>query len=818
MLEGEAHVQMIMQDIRYGIRMLSRAPLVTVVVVATLALGIGATTGIFEFVEAGLVRGVPFRNAQRLVHISMTKQAEFGEMEASYPNYLDWQALNTSFDSLAGYTPNRGLLWAGAGDPEPVATAQVSANFFQTLEVTPELGRSFGGENVDSASQNQPMIISQASWKSRFGSRRDILGHQVRLGSNAYTIVGVLPAGFEFAPLGSAELFVLPPQNGPMITRRNLHWFQVIGLLKPGVTQARAFVEMTAISTHLAELYPQSNAGTGVHIVSLRDFIVGSVQPILLLLFAAGASVLILSCGNVANVLLAKSAVRRQELAIRLALGAGRGRLVRQMLTESVLLALLAGIASLIITRFGVAALLSTVPASVAQSMPFLQNAGTDAATVLFTAIIAVAAGVILGVASTLSIPMRNPQQPLSESGRNPVGGHHRVRSLLVVSEIAIAAALLMVSGLLLKTVSRIVNADAGFNRHKLLLLTYALPPESYKDSSAIKTFERELELRVAALPGVIGVAEISLPPLSDCNGCNTNRFAVEGKPLPEGAAQPEAASRGASRNYFSVLQARLLKGRTFAAQDYADNAAPVVVVNRALQDEYFNGDAVGKHLTFTFAPGQPVREIVGVVDNIKEGFLDATVLPALYTPLDGGTNGNLLVRTGVEPSSVAGVVRNTILGIDRNIALFGIMTMDTRVANSTTMFLRNLPATLMTSFGVIALLLAALGIYGVVSYSVAQRTREFGMRLALGASPGDLLRMVLGAALRLSVIGIGVGLLCAAIVSKAASGLFFDIRAADFASFAAVPFIVGGIAIVASFVPAQRAARLDPMEALRYE
>jgi len=811
-------VQTIMQDIRYGIRMLLKTPMVTAVAVVTLAVGIGATAAIFQFVDAGLVRAVPFRDPGRLVHISMTKQGEFGEMEASYPNFLDWQTQNTSFESLAGYAPSRPLLWSAEGNPEPVLTATVSSNFFQTLGVSLEIGQSFSSESGGAANQDQPIVISYASWKERFGSQHDILGRAVKLASNTYRIIGVLPRWFEFPPLGEVEMFSLPPQNGPMIQRRNLHWVQVLARLKPGVTQERAFAEMTAISNHLADIYPQSNAGTGVHIVPLREYVVGNVRPILLLLLAAAGAVLILACANVANVLLAKSSARRQEMAIRLALGAGRGRIVRQMLTESILLALVAGASSLIAARLGVTALLAMVPASVAKSMPFLQNVVQNGSTLLFTAFVTLMGGVILGMSSALSIPVRNSQQRLSESGRNPVGVQHRMRSVLAVAEIAIAAALLMVSGLLLKTVSRIVNVDPGFNRHNLLLLTYALPPGSYTDPSAIKAFQRELDSRVAAVPGVTGVAEISSLPLSDCNGCNTNRFAVEGKPLPFGAAQPEAASRSASQDYFAVLQARLLKGRFFLPQDYGDKAAPVVIVNRALQDEYFDGNAAGKHLTFTFAPGQPARAIVGVVDNISEGFLDATVLPALYTPLGPGANNNLLVRTAVEPASVTGAVRSAILAIDRNVALFGIMTMDARVANSTTMFLRRLPMVLMTSFGFLALLLAAIGIYGVVSYSVAQRTREFGMRMALGATSSNLLRLVLGAAVRLSLAGIAVGILCAATVSKAASTLFFDIRLTDFAGFAIVPFIVTAVATLASLLPAQRAARLDPMQALRDE
>jgi len=811
-------VETLVQDIRYGIRMLFRTPLVTVVAAVTLAVGIGATAAIFQFVDAALVHALPYRDSDRLVHIAMTKQGEFGEMEAAYPNFLDWQAQNKSFESLAGYAPARSLVWSGAGNPEPVQAATVSANFFHTLGVSTELGRTFGDAPTSSPNDADSALISYASWKNRFGGGRDILGHTINFRGATYSIIGVLPPWFEFAPAGSAEIFVLPPQSGPMITRRNLHWFQVIARLEKGVTHEQAFMEMTTISNRLAQLYPQSNAGTGVHIVPLREFIVGNIQPILLLLLAAAAGVLILACANVANVLLAKSAARQQEMAIRLALGAGSSRIVRQMLTECLLLALLAGTASLFMTRLGVAALLAGVPGSVAQSLPFLQNIGQSATALLFTALVTVGAGIVLGMASTLRVPIRDLQRELAESGRNPVGVRHALRNALVVVEIAIAAALLMVSGLLLRTVGRIANVDPGFNRHNLLLLTYALPPDSYKDPAAITTFQRELERQVGALPKVSGVAQISSLPLSDCNGCNTIRFAIEGKLMPVGAAQPEAANRGASQDYFRVLQARVLKGRVFQPQDYADKAAPVIIVNRALQDEFFDGDAVGKHLTFTFAPGQPAREIVGVVDNIKEGFLDATVRPALYTPLDAGTIANVVIRTVGDPSSVAGTVRSAILQIDRNVALYGVMTMDARVATSTTMFLRNLPAILMTSFGTLSLLLAAIGIYGVISHSVAQRTREFGMRMALGANGSDLLRMVLGSVLQLSLAGIVVGIVCASVLSKAASKLFFDLRPADFGSFAAVPFLIIGIAIFASFVPAQRAARLDPMKALRYE
>jgi predicted permease len=664
----------------------------------------------------------------------------------------------------------------------------------------------------------QPAVISHASWKQRFAGRADIIGHAVRLGSQPYTIIGVLPESFSFAPVGLAEVFVLPPKDGAMVTRRNLHWIQVIARLKQGVTPARAFEEMTAISRHLAEIYPQANGGTGVHITPLRDVIIGPVRPILLLLFAAAGAVLILGCANVANVLLAKSSDRRDELAIRLALGAERRTLARQMLVESIFLAFLAGVLSMLMSRLAVVGLLSSVPASVVQDMPFLRSINQSVATVLFTGLSTLVAGIAVGLVTLTNIPLRDPQKSLSESGRSRVGGQGRLRSVLVVGEIGIAGALLMVSGVLLQTVWRVIHVDPGFNRHNLLLLSYALPPDSYDKRAQVRSFQQQIETKVSAVPGVLGVAEVSILPLSDCNGCNTNRFAVEGKPLPQGAVQPEAASRGVSQGYFGVLQAHLLKGRVFEMRDYADNAAPVVVVNRALQSEYFDGDAVGKHLTFTFAPGQPPREVVGVVEDIKEGFLDMTDRPALYTPMNPGLFGNVLVRTAVDTSSVVNPIRAGIQAVERNIALYDIMTMDDRVANSTTMFLRNLPAMLMTWFGTLSLLIAGIGIYGVVSYSVAQRTREFGMRMALGASPGDILRLVLSGVLRLSLVGIGSGIFCGALLAKAAATLFFNARMADFASFALAPVAIAAVALIAGFVPAQRAADLDPMDALRRE
>ena len=805
------------QDLRYGSRMLRKTPLVSAVAVLTLALGIGATTAIFLFVNAGLIHALPIRDADRVLHIAMTREHEAGEFEAAYPTFLDWQAQDKSFSAMAGYSESGDLLRMAGGAAEPVHSAVVSANFFSTLGVSVALGRDFSAGGPDS-SEALPMILSYSSWQKRFAGKADAIGQAVTLGRNRYVVIGVLPRWFEFAPVGDAEMYLPPPTSGGMFTRRNLHWIQVIGRLKPGVTLEQAASEMTAISRHQAQLYPSSDAGTGVHLVPLREIVVGEIRPVLLLVFAAAGFVLLIACANVANVLLAKSAARRQEIAVRFALGAQRQRILRQVLTESVLLALVAGAASLLITRLSTAALLATVPPAVRQTMPFLNDLGGRGAALSFTLLVSLLAGVLFGLAPALRSPSYSLHSVLGEAGRGAVGGRARLRSALVVAEIAVAAALLMVSGLLLQSVWRVVNTDPGFNRHNLLLLTYVLPGDRYKDPAAINAIQEEFERKIAALPGVEGVAETSGMPLSDCNGCNTNRFAVEGKPQIVGAGQPEAAARDISPDYFRVLQAHLRRGRAFRPQDYVANAAPVVIVNRTLEQQFFDGDALGKHLTFTYKPGLPAREVVGVVDDVSEGFLDAERKPALYTPERDAFFVGMVVRTATAPASLANAVQSALSAAEPNVTVFGVTTMDERVANAAPMFLRRLPAVLVTAFGSLALLLAAIGIYGVIAYSVAQRTREFGVRMALGASAGNLLQLVLGGALRMTVAGLAAGILAAALLARLASGLMFGMRATDFLSFALVPLVVAGIAALASYVPARRAAGLDPMEALRYE
>ena len=823
-------MQTLLQDIRYGLRLLLKTPGVSLVALITLALGIGATSAIFTFVDAGLLRALDLPQPEQLVDLAMTKQGEARDNQVPYPNYVDWKAQNTTFNQLAGWGQNGTILSTPQGK-QLVSGGIVTENFFSALGVQPSEGRWFSN---DRAQASHEVVVSYGFWQRYLGGSSDAIGRPVTMqdinGDDVpFAVVGVTPRRFEFAPMGEPEFFTTPPLKGFLVERRNLHWMNVVGRLKSGVGLQQAQAEMDGIAKRLATDYPVANGGTGIHLRPLREIIVGDIRPVLLLLFGAAGFVLLIACANIANVLLAKAAGRTREVAIRSALGASRSRITRQFLTESIVLSVLAGAAAIVVATFGVSALGAMVPQQVRASMPFLERLQINLPVLLFTFGVATVSGMIFGLAPALRAARANLHVELANDTRTSTG-KQRLRDLLVVGEAALAAMLVVGSGLLVSSMWRLVNVDPGFNRHNLLTVGYQPPPARYQDpppadpnapqrSTKLIAYQRSVQEKVAAIPGVTGVAALVGPLPLSCDGCNTVRFRPQGYPAPTGAKQPEGNIRVVTDDYFRVLQARLLKGRNFSEQD-TDISPRVVIVNRALAEQYFGGDALRKTLTFTFSPTQKPREIVGVVENMKQGFFDQPETPTLYLPFAQSANpgGTLIIRTAGDPATAAESVRQALLSIDGDTAVFRITTLDANVESSTAMFLRRLPALLVTIFGGLALLLAAIGVYGVVAYSVAQRTREFGIRMALGASTGDVMRMVMSRGARLAAMGALIGLAGAAVLVKVEARLVFGLRAADAAAFLLAAALIAFISLLASYVPARRAARLDPLAALRHE
>ena len=817
-------------DVRYGFRILLKTPIVSIVAIVTLALGIGVTTAIFTFVDAGLLRAVNFPDSDRLMQVEMIRHGESTGNQAAYPTYVDWRNQNTVFSSLAGYS-NGGSTMHTATGVELVSGGLVTENFFQTLGVQPGRGSWF---HTGSPSSTHEIVISHGFSQRVFGGNAAI-GQSLTLQNfsgkdEPYTVVGITPPDFEFAPIGQADFFALPPTTGFMVERRNLHWLNVVGRLKPGVSLKQASAEMETISARLAAAYPLANGDLTTRLRPLRDAIVGQIRPVLLLLFGAAGCVLLIACANIANVQLAKAAGRSREVAVRRAVGASASRIARQFLVENVLLSLIAGSAAVAVARFAVTLLVASVPASVRQSMPFLERLHVDVQVLLFTFFLAVVAGIAFGLAPALHGGSANLHSELAQDTRTSTGKSW-LRDALIVGEAGLAAMLLVGSGLMVMGMWRLVNVYPGFNRHNLLTLGFQAPPAHYQDPEPPKTdpptpqrstkiiaYERAVEQAIDAIPGVEGVAVVSVLPLT-CTGCNTIRFRPQGYSAPTSAVQPEANIRNITNRYFSTLQARMLKGRVFDDRD-TDISQEVLIVNRTLADKYFGGDAVGKTLTFTFSPTQKPREIVGVVDEIKDGFFDAPDSPTVYEPFAQSANpfGNLIVRTSSEPAAAAESVRRALLQLDPDTAIYRIGTLDSKVENSVPMFVWRLPAILVTQFGALALLLAAVGVYGVVSYSVSQRTREFGIRMALGANTGQVLRLVMGRGARLVAAGAFLGLIGAAGLTKIEASLIYGLRVRDALTFVLAAFLIFLVAVVASYIPARRAARLHPLDALRYE
>jgi len=810
-------METLLQDIRYGWRMLAKSPGFAAIAVITLALGIGANTAIVSVIDAMLFHALPYRAPAGLVHLWETRpQREFTQMEASYPNLEEWRRSNHVFSDLAGYT-GMNLSLTGHGTPQRLFAGRVTANFFDVLGVSPFLGRGFRpGEDAPNAARIA--LLTYGLWQQQFGGDTGVVGRPLTLNGEPYTIVGVLPPEFQFAKRGNAQLWVPLNPNPDEISRRTRHWENVIGRLRPGVTIEQAQAEMTHLAQRLAAEYPDASAGGGIRVVPLQEEIVGPVRPVLMALLGAVGLVLLIACVNVANLLLARAQSRQKEIAVRLALGATRGRLLRQVLTESLLLALLGGGLGLIAARWGVQVILARISGQILTQAPYLRASSLNVGVLAFTLAISLVTGIVFGIVPALQATGLSLQTSLTTGVRTTGGAaHHRLRNGLVVGEIALSLVLLTGAGLLMKSLVRLLQVDLGFQAENLLTAEISAPPARYSDRQHNQNLVRQLLDQVQGLPGVRASALIDITPLK---GGDTLSFTVQGRPAPPPGLNPEANTRDVSSSYFQVMEIPLLRGRFFTDQDRADSP-PVLVINQTLAEKIFPGqDAVGKRLVFSFRTPPLVAEIVGVVGDEKLGALDQKATPVLYSPTlqSNDTDLTLVVRSDLDPPNLTAGIRTEVAGIDPDVVVNSAVTVKKIIADSPAVFLRRFPALLIGAFAGLAVLLSTIGIYGVLSYLVAQRTREIGVRMALGARPAQILRMLLNHGLGLGAIGIALGLLAAMGAAHGLAGLLFGVKPDDPAVFGSVAALIAAVVLAACLVPARRAAKVDPMVTLRYE
>lgn len=804
----------LLQDLRYGIRTLLKRPGFSLVAVATLAIGIGASTVIFTVVNAALLRGLPYKEPNRLVHLwEKTPKTDFSKREFSYPDYQDYQQ-NTVFEGLAGYSGG-GAILSGMGDPENIDTPRASANFFSVLGVEPYLGRTFqAGDDVPNGPR--VAVLTYGLWQRRFGGDPSALGRGITLNGQSFTVVGVLPSTFQFA-LQNADLWVPYQPTRNQLSYRFMHGTNVFGRLKPGVTQEQAQSEMNVIAGRIEQQFNDSHAGTTARVVPLQEEIVGTVRPILLVLLAAVGFVLLIACANVASLLLTRSLARQKEVAIRSALGASRWRLIRQLLTEAIVLSLAGGAIGLVIASWGVPALVATLPQNQLDALPFLKSLKIDLGILGFSFGLSLLTGIVFGLAPSLQSSRLDLNEVLKEGGRHATAGTgQRLRSAMVVGEIALAVVLLVGAGLMMKSLLRLLQTNVGFNTNNLLTMRIVLPPSKYPEAPQVFNYYTQLQERVRNLPGVVSAGTVDILPL---NGGNTTRVYVDGEPVPQPGKETEANMRVVNEHYFQTLGVPLVAGRWFDERDQ-DGAPAVVIIGKTIADRLFAGrDPVGRKLRYTSIQTDPVT-IVGVVGDVKITSLDEEIRPVLYYPFRqaGDYSSSLVVRTSTDPTSLANAVRGEVRSLDPDAAVLDVDTMEGMISQTQASFIRRFPALVIGIFAGVALLLASIGIYGVVSYSVSQQIHYIGIRITLGAGPANILRMVLKQGMILALAGIAIGVVAALGLMRLLATLLYQVKTTDVVTFAIVSGTLFAVALLACYLPARRATKVDPLVALRYE
>lgn len=805
-------VETFLMDLRYGMRSLLKKPGFTLTAVIALALGIGANTAIFSVINGVLLRSLPYANPERLVilaerHITSTESKNV----VSPGNFRDWADRNSCFEQLAILSNAGGANVTGSGrEPEEIGIQVVTPSFFSVLGVPPLLGRVFSPDE-GTRGRNPVMILSHQFWQSRFGGDPEIVGKQpLTLNGTNYEIVGVMPAGFEFLNTnarGWAQTDIDPAVNYRAATGR---FMQAFARLKPGVTIQQAQAEMSELAKRLEKEHPDFNGGWSLSLVPLHEAVVGEIKPILIVLLATVAFVLLIACANVANLLLARAAARQREFALRAALGAGRLRLVRQMLTESVLLAVMGGLLGVLLAYWTIAVLIGYAP----DNIPRVHEIAVDLRVLAFTFGISLLTGVLFGLIPALQTSRPDLNDALKGGSRASAGGRSRIfRNVFVVAEVSLALVLLIGAGLMIRSFMRLQAVEPGFNPHNLLTMRLGLSSKKYEKPQEVVGFFREAQQRLATLPGVQAVGAINYLPLTGPAGATD--FKIVGRPEPSPGEAPSTELRVVTPAYFSAMNIPLLKGRMFDEHDGRDSR--VLVINETIARRFFpDDDPIGKHLVINWETDE-VDEIVGIVGDSKETALDQEPRPAVYWPHTRAASSKmaLIIRASGDALRLSAAAQTEVRALVPDQPI-DVRTMESVVSESIARPRFN--TLLLTIFAAVALVLASVGLYGVMNYSATQRTHEVGIRMALGATRADIMRLVVGNGMLLTMIGIGIGVVASIGLTRVMQSFLFGVAATDAVTFIAVSALLIVVALIANYIPARKATRVNPVIALRYE
>jgi putative ABC transport system permease protein len=805
----------LMQDLRYALRMLWKNLGFTMVAVVALALGIGANTTIFSAVNALLLQPFNFTDSDSLVVVWERPPNTSFRNSVSPANFLDVREQQTSFSHLAIYNNNSVNLTDG-DQPERLEVATVSPDLFNALDVRAALGRTFT-KDEEQAGRDKAVILTHEFWRRRFASEPSVLNRPLMLNGQPYTVVGIMPEDFNFPP-GNGDILLPFIITDKMREERGNHYVRMLGRLKPGVTFAQANAELAAIASRLEAQYPDTNSNRTIAVESMKSYYVRGPRPGLIVLLCAAGFVLLLACANVANLLLVRAASRQKEIAIRMALGASRFRLIRQLLTESVLIALFGGAFGLLVAVWGIDLMRLSIPPSLSRYLMGWKNVGIDGQVFWFTLIVSILTGIVFGLAPALQATKTDFNEALKDGGRTSGGGfsRNRLRGVLVVAEVAISLTLLIGAGLMIKSFYEILKVEPGFKSESVLVADVALPRAKYEEKAKRVNFYQQAIERIGALPGVQQAGATNILPLSRSN--SDSAFSVVGRQPPEKGREPQANFRNVSPNYLEAMGIPLHRGRHINANDRADTGR-VILINEYLARKHFpNEDPLGKRLNFGGEEEADNYEIIGVVGNIKHESLVVETMSEVYVPLtqEPWHSMSIVVRAAGDPSQLAGAVQREIQAIDKDQPIYNVRTMERVVSES--LAPQRVVMGMLGVFAIIALVLASVGIYAVMSYAVTQRTHEIGIRMALGAQPRDILKMVVGQGMLLALLGVAIGLVASYWVTKGMTVMLYEVSATDPATYILISLLLVGVAFAANYLPARRATKVDPMIALRYE